>query len=962
MDEKKSFFKLNGIGDPKWLILTVTVPQIILFFIFLDIFLILKNQFNLLQKNCWIIFGLILIGLSTGYLVYAIIRIIQKKEIHTIVSLIIITTYTAYIYTMAFYLNKMILNIPTWIFDIIQNFKYFASFLLPAYFYALLIGQKFLKNAFKEKKIWVNFIIVMTIPLFWYVFYSFILKPIERVLWDYKIYQTTLYRICIHSLTIFIIILILSFFFFLIRGLTSLLTNRINIIRKLKILWIALFCLVFPLLGLLLNECYFPFSFLKHKLFFDNFHIIFGNFSNPLFFVLTIINGLLLIVPNLKNKIFRMILLILRCIMFIYTLYFFVSFLPFYPFFIFALIIFGAGFLLVSPLLILIIHANIIKEDFNYLKNFFSTKFLFIIIAVSLTVMPCLFFFNLILIKLNLYKALSFTYYPDFANDKKTNINIKSLNNTLKIIEATKQRPVFFNNTSIPYITSLYNKIVLNNLTLSEQKINDLRCLFNNEENINYSKNSKTGSSASEIEITNLNYKTEYDKNTMLYSTWIDLDLKSHGPQEFKTYINLPEGAWINDYYLYINDKKKTGLLREKKSALWIYEQIKNTSRDPGIMYYINKKTIAMRVFPFTISETRKTGFKIIHIEPLKIIKVNNSINISTIDRLEDPIVSKDKNIIYVPARFKNKIKKTTRNPYYHFIIDCSARSSLSKYNYIETINKFLDKNYLTNENAMITLADYNISTFKLDKDFDKKLLSHKNSGGFNLDRALKSIIYDNINNNDNNCPVIIVVSNDLNYALLNDDISDFASFTPDIDSFYKLDVNGYLFKYDLNNLSNIEFFKSNKLETKQVLKWQNKDTVLYMENTNNPSLLFLYDDKINPINNKKDKNKDMLNNLLSLHALYDYKILHPEKTNTLSRKIFIDAVELNILNPLTSFVVLEDDTQEKMLLKKQKEVLNSENFLDASDDPKEMPEPSLILLIIILIILLTVFKLTKKT
>jgi hypothetical protein len=89
---------------------------------------------------------------------------------------------------------------------------------------------------------------------------------------------------------------------------------------------------------------------------------------------------------------------------------------------------------------------------------------------------------------------------------------------------------------------------------------------------------------------------------------------------------------------------------------------------------------------------------------------------------------------------------------------------------------------------------------------------------------------------------------------------------------------------------------------------------------------------------------------------------LHPEKTNTLSRKIFIDAVELNILNPLTSFVVLEDDTQEKMLLKKQKEVLNSENFLDASDDPKEMPEPSLILLIIILIILLTVFKLTKKT
>jgi hypothetical protein len=80
---------------------------------------------------------------------------------------------------------------------------------------------------------------------------------------------------------------------------------------------------------------------------------------------------------------------------------------------------------------------------------------------------------------------------------------------------------------------------------------------------------------------------------------------------------------------------------------------------------------------------------------------------------------------------------------------------------------------------------------------------------------------------------------------------------------------------------------------------------------------------------------------------------LHAESSEKNWREIYYNSISMNILSFYTSFIVLENEAQEKRLLKKQEEVLNSKKFLDAGEKMKEeMPEPSLILICIPVIII----------
>ncbi len=52
------------------------------------------------------------------------------------------------------------------------------------------------------------------------------------------------------------------------------------------------------------------------------------------------------------------------------------------------------------------------------------------------------------------------------------------------------------------------------------------------------------------------------------------------------------------------------------------------------------------------------------------------------------------------------------------------------------------------------------------------------------------------------------------------------------------------------------------------------------------------------------------------------------------------------IMNHFTSYIVLENESQKKALLKKQKDILAGKNALDAGEEPQSMSEPSLYILL----------------
>ena len=163
---------------------------------------------------------------------------------------------------------------------------------------------------------------------------------------------------------------------------------------------------------------------------------IFGDFNNAWFYILAIVNGIMVCLPNLDNRIYRLLLFIGRSVTFAYTFYFFLVFLPFLPLSVIAIIAIGTGFLMLTPLLLFVIHINELSKDFTYLKIQFSKKLIIGISLLGFFVIPS--FITLTYLKDNcvLNETLSYLYSPDYS--KQYDIDKVSLQKTLNVIKSHK--------------------------------------------------------------------------------------------------------------------------------------------------------------------------------------------------------------------------------------------------------------------------------------------------------------------------------------------------------------------------------------------------------------------------------------------------------------------------------------------------------------------------------------------
>lgn len=956
--DKKNHQLKTKIADPKWIFLTLSIPQFILLIILFDNYSIVKSQLSKYDNLVCRLFGLTLLILAVLYSIYAIIRIFQNQKVHRILPVVIITTYITHLYIFCLLFKNFSFNMPSWIIPIDDILLYYGTFTIPVLFYALFLGERIISDIFKAKRIWINLLFVLLIPTVWFFFFKFI-EIIENHYLDIH-YNFTLHRIFYHVTIFASIIFTLCFYFFLLRGLLSLYKKKYDSLKKLNLLWTILFALILPLFGLLLNECYFPFSFLNSSNFrIENFHFIFGDFSNILFFILAICNGIILSLPPLNNKLYRTGLFISRAVLLIFTLYFFIVFIPFMPFFIFSIIVFGLGFLLITPLILLMIHFKILNDDIKYLSGFIQKKKVILIALLSMVLIPVIMSTFFIIEKHNLYKAMNYVYHPNFQKKNSPNINIKLLDKTLNKIIKIKKDNNSFDNRGIPFITQFYNRIVLNNLTLSEDKINFLSRIFLNNKTSDIISNNDSIETSKNVIIKNINYKTEYDFNTNLYHTFIDLELKNEVElnSEFITYIDVPDGVWVNDYYLYVNGIKKKAFLAEKKSVLWTYQMVLSERRDPGIMYYVNGNKIALRVFPFLENETRKSGFELIHLEPIIVKNNDKNIFLEIKPVLTSLVFSNNNSTVYIPQKIKNNLKKIKRTPYYHFIIDCSGNSIESKNKYLESINRLLEKNMISSNNIKFTLTGYSTETYGFNDQINNRLLNYKNKGGFYLDRALKEILFNNFSRQEPLFPVIVVVTDNISDVIFNNEISNLLFTLPDTNLFYRLTNGGNLIKYDLNDFDPYDGTLIDVIDQKNVYEFDLGKNKIYLNDGKNSCLIF--DNK----NNLKNFsfNENISNNLLSLAGLVKWDLLHAESGEKNWKNIYYNSISMKTLSFYTSFVVLENEAQEKKLLKKQEEVLNSKKFLDAGENMKEeMPEPSLLIICFPVIIIYLIKKSRK--
>ncbi|NDV96859.1 MSEP-CTERM sorting domain-containing protein [Dysgonomonas sp. 521] len=954
---------MRKLLNPKWLFLSNTLPLAILLFLEWSEFKIIKSLLSETNITLWHTFATALIMLMVCNAAYALIQIRRKKRLDLIYCIVSLIAYISYIYLYYYNSDGIIpFSIPDWM--ISGNiFMYVGSFLMPTLIHSLFATVVILTPDAKNEKAWQNILLAVLTPM---IFYAF--GVVISSLWNGSS------SIGSDMFVLLVVLLTAIFLFFILRFIYILISKRK--LREYRLMWKIPIALVMPLIGLTINTL------------FDN---MFGDFSGIWFYIITFANAILLCIPNPEDGKLRLLMFFGRWITFIYTLYFFIIFLPFLPFSMFAIILAGLGFLMLTPLMLFPIHLNELVNDFGFLKRIYKKRTIYLTALAGLLVLPAGTTVSYLYDRVMLNKTLEYIYSPDYSKEYKLSAN--AVNKMLSTIDhRAKGRDMYFYR-STPFLSSYYKWLVMDNMNLSQSKKDMMRDLFNGSSYDNSRDRTSVRRGTTDIKITDIGHHSEYDTDKKAWISWIDLTIKNGDTPlwnaEYKTYINLPEGCWISDYYLYVGDVKEPGILAEKKAATWVFDQIRSVNRDPGLLRYLHGNLVEFKVFPFQKEEIRRTGIEFIHKDPVEItidgytLSLGNSI---IQQQVSNNSTVKTEDVIYLSTTDKNKLETVERKPYYHFIVDVSANwndpnQTWYEYNhrwspkglsdqikesrqakYAKAINNLFDKHLIDTrkEDARISYTNTYIKEENLSPDLGKSISKQVFEGGFFLDRAIKKILFDAYTNPTNAYPVIVVVSDNIDKGIVNQGLGDLKFTYPESDYFYSIG-NDSLRSHSFESGTKVVCDNIDSIPLHTVKAWPNPaNPAVYLPDDNKPSIILANKDKSIAVIHNDIKEKDWISGL-RMQAQWMSQVLHPQTADREWLSLIQNSFKSRIMTPLTSYIVVENEAQKAILEKKQEEALSGNRSLDLTDETQRMSEPDLIIIAFLFGLFILYYKQRKK-
>jgi hypothetical protein len=422
--------------------------------------------------------------------------------------------------------------------------------------------------------------------------------------------------------------------------------------------------------------------------------------------------------------------------------------------------------------------------------------------------------------------------------------------------------------------------------------------------------------------------------------------------QQYSTRFHLPDGCFISDYYLEVNGKKKKGILTEKHAALWVYQEIISTNRDPGMLYYQNGNEINFSVFPFNACETRHTGIEFLHKEPL-VLKIDSKeilLGDTSAVKLNAPVFLSKANAVYIPQLVKAALPEVQRRPYYHFIVDGSVNTQNEKEDMIRRIETFLGRKLISNKDGLVSCANYRIETTSLNANWQEKLKAFPAEGGFFAERAIQKGLWENYSRQKPLYPVFILVTDSLERAVFTDALKDLQFTFPESSDFFLLKRNGNLVRRSFwEDTLNSQDRIVKSVAPHPVKEYRSKNITAYLPMGNEGNFIV-------PESSSLDLPADELSlwdHAMSLQALHQRCLLHPELSESRWLNLVKASFETHVMLPATSFIVVENQAQEQALLEKQRQILHAKKTLDASEDIHMMSEPGLWIPLLICALLL---------
>lgn len=178
---------------------------------------------------------------------------------------------------------------------------------------------------------------------------------------------------------------------------------------------------------------------------------------------------------------------------------------------------------MLTPLLLFVIHINELSKDFTYLITQCSKKLIIVISLLGFLVIPAFITATYLKDKNVLNETLSYLYSPDYS--RQYDIDKSSLQKTLNVIKSHKDhrdsRGGIFGN-GIPYLSSYFNWLVMDNLTLSDSKINTIEKIFFGNSSFELRPENIQNDN---VQISNISTNSTYDKSQNAWKSWVDLEI-----------------------------------------------------------------------------------------------------------------------------------------------------------------------------------------------------------------------------------------------------------------------------------------------------------------------------------------------------------------------------------------------------------------------------------------------------
>lgn len=920
--------------DPRGILLAHTLPALLLFLLLGQLFGYIRPALDPAALELWRTYAIWLGAATLTATGYAIWCIANKRTVHVLYGILVFVVHVPLLWWSMDRVNDLFpREIPFWMVPE-EARLYGIRILSAALLHALIVmvGAS-LPSGYRGKPVR-DLLIGAAIPLCCYLFVQ-VVEPYRMGI-DFER----------HAWVVVMVVLVVAFLFFMFRGLLAMVRRRSSS-GAWAIASRIIVGLILPLLGLAVHN----------DVLGNQGRGMFGDLSHWGFYLIALLNGLVVVWEPSTVPRTRLVQFLLRSIGFSYVLYFFILFLPFLPLSIVAIVAVGVGFLLLAPVLLFLVQGMQLWNDLRFLRDHHGSPTIIAGMLLGLSVLPAIITGYYLNQRSTLHRALQVVYHP-MPGDDPAAVNAKALGGVLEHVAANKERSGWATEHT-PFLTPWYNRVVLDNLTLSDTKLDHLQKIFIGGDEEHDPRDTERPRTTSSVVLDSVSTRTSFDEAQQVWRTWVDLQMTNHHEWqgEYSTVFELPPGAYLSNEYLMIAGEEVRGILAERKAATWIYQQIRDFRRDPSLTTYGAPDAISLKVFPFAQGETRHAGFEVLHKEPLPLQVDSFQIMLGNAGgpAPSGTIITPDGALLYVPTDVKARLPKVERPAHVHLILDGSIANAEDRSRILQRIERMMATEGIPSSRITAHITDVRTRSLPWGEEAKAAYEQHIPKGGFFSDRPIRAVLTEACLNPSASRQVIVIATQTTGAiadpGVLLDGLLELSMCQPDAQHFLMLQALDSFSERSYRDPYSVVRNGVDINDTQPVHAWPD---------TRSPQAWFAVDSlpgtavlKGNDQVQQTPLNLRDWNDALALEARWRTYELFPGQGTAGWLSVVRGSFQAQVLTPQTAWICLESDLQRNALLKKQEETLSANAALDAGEEELvRMSEPGIWWLMIVPLLL----------